>query len=103
MTAHKWQFTARFRKNAFSWQSDKPIQRIKEALSEIKQVAKKDPALAGSGAVLFLEKISPAIEQVDSSSGAIGSMVHRAIDTLVPISAKAPVASSIRQHWLQRL
>ncbi|TAL52254.1 MAG: hypothetical protein EPN89_02250 [Methylovulum sp.] len=103
MTAHKWQFTARFRYHAFGWQSDKPIQRIKEALSEIKQVAKHEPALAAAGAVLFLEKISPAIEQVDSSSGAIGSMVNRAIDTLVPIIAKAAVTPPIRQQWLQRL
>jgi len=42
MTAHKWQFAARFRYHAFGWQSDKPIQRIKEALSEIKLVAKKN-------------------------------------------------------------
>ena len=103
MTAHKWQFVARFRYHAFGWQSDKPIQRIKEALSEIKLVAKKEPELAAAGAVLFLEKISPAIEQVDSSSGAIGSVVSRAIDTLVPIIAKAPVAPSLRQQWLQRL
>ena len=103
MTAHKWQFAARFRHHAFGWQSDKPIQRIKEALSEIKQVAKKEPELAAAGAVLFLEKIAPAIEQVDSSSGAIGTMVNRAIDTLVPIIAKAARAPSIRQQWLQRL
>jgi hypothetical protein len=103
MTAHKWQFVARFRYHAFGWQSDKPIQRIKEAQSEIKRVAKKEPELAAAGAVLFLEKISPAIEQVDSSSGAIGSMVNRAIDTLVPIIAKAPIAPSVRQQWLQRL
>ena len=103
MTTHKWQFVARFRYHAFGWQSDKPLQRIKEALSEIKRVAKQEPALAAEGAVLFLEKISPAIEQVDSSSGAIGSMVSRAIDTLVPIIAKASVAASIKQQWLQRL
>lgn len=103
MTAYKWQFAARFRYHAFGWQSDKPIQRIKEALSEIKRVAKQEPALAAAGAVLFLEKLSPAIQQVDSSSGAIGSMVNRAIDTLVPMIAKATVAPAIRQQWLQRL
>ena len=103
MTAHKWQFAARFRYHAFGWQSGKPIQRIKEALSEIKLVAKKEPELAAAGAVLFLEKISPAIEQVDSSSGAIGSMVNRAIDTLVPMIAKAPIVPSVRQKWLQGL
>ena len=53
MTAHKWQFVARFRYHAFGWQSDKPIQRIKEALSEIKRIAKKEPELAAAGAVLF--------------------------------------------------
>ena len=103
MTAHKWQFVAGFRYHAFGWQSDKPIQRINDALSEIKRVAKKEPELAAAGAVLFLEKISPAIEQVDSSSGAIGSMVNRAIDTLTPMIAKAAIAPSIRKQWLQRL
>ncbi len=100
MTAQKWQFAARFRYHAFGWQSDKPLQRIKEALSEIKRVAKTEPEVAATGAVLFLEKISPAIEQVDSSSGAIGSMVNCAIDTLVPMIAKVPVAPSIKQQWL---
>lgn len=103
MTTHKWQFAARFRSRAFGWRSDKPIQRIKEALKEIKQVAKKEPEVAAAGAVLLLEKISPALEQVDSSSGAIGSWVNRAIETLVPIITKAPVPTSTRQLWLERL
>ena len=67
MTAQKWQFTPKFRRAAFGWKSDAPIQRIKEAISEIKQVSKKEPVLAAEGAVLFLEKLSPAIEQVDGS------------------------------------
>jgi hypothetical protein len=33
--------------------------------------------LAAEGAVLFLEKLAPAIEGVDSSSGSIGSAVNR--------------------------
>jgi hypothetical protein len=32
-----------------------------EALAEIKAVAKKEPVLAAEGAVLFLEKLAPAI------------------------------------------
>ncbi len=35
--------------------------------------------VGGEGAVIFLEKLSPAIEQVDSSSGAIGTAVNNAI------------------------
>ena len=102
-TAYKWQFAPRFRRNAFGWKSDTPIQRIKEALIEIKTVAKKEPVLAAEGAVLFLEKLAPAIEQVDSSSGGIGSAVNRAIETLVPIIAKADAARPVREKWLDRL
>ncbi len=57
-SAHKWQFAPRFRRHAFGWRSDTPIQRIKEALSEIKQVARKEPLLAAEGAVTLLEKLS---------------------------------------------
>lgn len=103
MSAHKWQFNSRFRRHAFGWRSDTPIQRIKDALAEIKAVARKDPVLAAEGAVTLLEKLSPALEQVDSSSGAMGSAVNRAIDTLVPIIAKAEVDQRVRQRWLERL
>jgi len=103
MTTYKWQFAPRFRRNAFGWKSDTPIQRIKEALAEIKAVTKKDPVLAAEGAVLFLEKLVPAIEQVDSSSGGIGSAVNRAIETLVPIISKADVGRAVREKWLDRL
>lgn len=101
--AHKWAFAQRFRRATFGWKSDLPIQRIKEALAEIKQVARIDPVLAAEGAVLLLEKLSPALEHVDSSSGAIGTAVNRAIDTLAPIIAKAAVDVSLRQRWLERL
>lgn len=103
MSAHKWQFSSRFRRHAFGWRSDAPIQRIKEALAEIKQVARKEPLLAAEGAVTLLEKLSPALEQVDSSSGALGSAVNKAIETLVPIIAKADVEARVRQRWLERL
>ncbi len=45
MRAHTWTFAARFRPNAFGWRSDKPILRIKEVISEVKQIARKDPVL----------------------------------------------------------
>ena len=102
-SAHKWQFAPRFRRHAFGWRSDTPIQRIKEALSEIKQVARKEPLLAAEGAVTLLEKLSPALAQVDSSSGALGSAVNKAIDTLVPLIVKADVEPKLRQRWLNRL
>ena len=103
MSAHKWQFASRFRRHAFGWRSDTPVQRIKEAVSEIKQVARKEPVLAAEGAITLLEKLSPALEQVDSSSGALGSAVNKAIDTLVPIIVKADVEPKQQQRWLERL
>jgi hypothetical protein len=103
MTQPKWQFASRFRRHAFGWRSEVPIQRIKEAVAEIKAVAKSDPELAAEGAVKFLEKLSPALEQVDSSSGALGGAVNRAIDSLVPVIAAPAVERRIRQRWLERL
>jgi hypothetical protein len=85
---HRWQFATRFRRNAFGWRSQPAIERVREAVAEIKKAARRDPVLAADGAVLFLEKVSPALEQVDSSSGAIGTTVNYAIEELVSIIAR---------------
>jgi hypothetical protein len=79
------------------------VKRIREAVTEIRRAARKDPVLGTEGAVLLLEKISPAIEQVDGSSGSIGTAVNRAIEALVPIIAGAPVEEDTRDEWLDRL
>jgi len=100
---HKWTFRSRFNRRAFGWRSSLPIKRIREAVSEIKKVARKDMRLAAEGAVIFLEKLSPAIELVDSSSGAIGNAVNKAIEDLVPIIAGAPAEDALREKWLERL
>jgi hypothetical protein len=78
-TKHKWTFAPRFRRQAFGWRFQPAIQRVKEAVAEIKAAARQDPVLGAEGAVLFLEKVSPALEQVDSSSGTIGTAVNNAI------------------------
>jgi hypothetical protein len=103
-TASPWAFRGRLRRSAFGWRGSKPaIARIDEALSEIRAVARHDPALAAEGAVLFLEKISPAVRDVDSSSGALGAATYWAVEALVPIIAAAPVSDAIRAKWLDRL
>ncbi len=91
LAAHKWVFAPRFRRRAFGWRSQPAVQRVREASAETQKVAKRDPALAAAGAVLFLEKVSPALEQVDGSSGAIGTAVNHAIDACARIIAEAPV------------
>ena len=53
--------------------------------------------------MLFLERVSPVLEQVDSSSGAIGIAVNHAIEALVAIIATAPADATTRAGWLERL
>jgi hypothetical protein len=102
-SGHKWQFKARFRRHAFGWKSQPAITRLREAVSEIKRVARTEPIRAAEGVVALLERLSPALENVDSSSGAIGTAVNRAIAELVPVIAEAPADASTRAAWLERL
>ena len=101
--AHKWEFKPRFRRHAFGWKSQPAITRIKQAVAAIKKVAKKEPALAAEGAIVFLERVSPSLEHVDGSSGSIGNAVGHAIAELVPLIANAPVDARQRDSWLERL
>jgi len=101
--AHKWEFKARIRRHSFGWRSQPAIQRIKQAVSEIKKVARKNRVIGAEGAVSLLERISPALENVDSSSGAIGATVNKVIAELAPIVANAPADAKTRDAWLERL
>lgn len=101
--SHRWTFSARFRRHAFGWRSQPAITRIREAVTEIKKIARTDEILGADGAVLLMEKLSPALERVDSSSGAIGTAVNHAIETLVPIIGRAPAPEETRDNWLDRL
>jgi len=47
--------------------------------------------------------VSPALEHVDSSSGAIGTAVYNAIAAFVDIIAAAPADEKTREQWLERL
>jgi len=101
--AHRWEFASRFRRGAFGWKSQPAIQRVRQAVSEIRKVARRDPVLAAEGAVRFLERVSPSLEHVDSSSGAIGTAVNHAIEELVVVIAGAPAVAPTREGWLERL
>lgn len=99
-----WDFRSKWRRSAFGWRGSRlAITRLHEALSEIRAVARRDEALAAEGAVLLLEKVSPALQDVDSSSGALGSAVYSAVDELVPLIAAARVDDATRDRWLERL
>ena len=101
---HTWTFKARLRAHAFGWNgSHLACQRLEEAVKEIKSAAKTDAVLAGDGFVTLAERIWPAFEGVDTSSGALGGAVYRAQNELLPIAIEAPADPATRGKWLDRL
>lgn len=96
MSSCKWVFPARFKAGAYGWKaSSLASQRLREAVSEIKKVAKKDPVSGAEGAVRLMEKLWPALEHVDSSSGALGAAVNGTLDALIPVISKAPADQAL--------
>ena len=96
---HKWTFPARFRTGAYGWKASRlACQRLREAVSEIRKVARKDPAIGAEGAVRLLEKLWPALEYIDSSSGALGSAVYAVLEALIPIIGNNKY-SPVRLFW----
>lgn len=101
---HNWTFKPRLRARAFGWKgSYLACQRLKEAVAEIKRVARADPVTAGDGVVTLLERIWPAFQDIDTSSGALGGAVYWAQDELLPIAIVAPADRKTRDKWLERL
>jgi len=103
-SGHRWTFKARFREGAYGWRgSALASKRLKEAVREIKSVAKSDRMLAAEGAVSLMERLWPALEHIDTSSGALGSAVHQTLEDLIPILISAPADMAMRSAWLERL
>jgi hypothetical protein len=103
-TKHTWTFKPRLRAKAFGWQgSHLACQRLKEAVAEIKKVARVDPVIAGDGVVRLMERIWPSFQDVDTSSGALGGAVYWAQNELLPIAIEAPTDRKTRDKWLDRL
>ena len=101
---HQWIFKSRFRSKAYGWRgSSLAIKRLKEAVSEIKKVARTDAVTAADGAVGLFERFWPSLEQIDTSSGALGSAVHWTQQELLPLVIAAPADRKTRDKWLDRL
>lgn len=100
---HRWQFQPRFRRHSFGWRSQPAVLRVGQAVAEIRKEGRRDPLMGAEGAVILLERLCPALEQVDSSSGAIGNAVDRAVSELVSLIAGAPATATVQEAWLERL
>ncbi len=100
----KWEFKTRFRNKAYGWRGDRlAIKRLKEAVSEIRKAGKSDAAAAADGAIELMERLWPALQQVDGSSGALGNAVHLTLESLIPILIATPSNLETRQKWMERL
>jgi hypothetical protein len=87
---HTWTFRSQLRSRAFGWKgSHLARQPLKEAVTEIKKVARRDPVTAADGIVSLMERIGPPFQDIDTSSGALGSAVYWAQDELLPIAIEA--------------
>ena len=102
--SHRWAFGAGMRARALGWNgSAKAIDRLKLARSEILAVNRVDPVTAAGGVVLLAERIWPAFEQIDTSTGALGTAVRRTLEDLIPVLVDAPADEATRAGWLERL
>ena len=101
---HSWAFKRHIKPNTFIWKSSQiACKRLKEALSEIKAVFKKDSRIAAYGIVDLAERIWPSFEHIDSSSGSLGTTVFNVLTSCVPIFSKADLNLEEREALLERL
>lgn len=102
--SYPWNFRPRFRARALGWRgSSLGVQRLKEALAEIKAVYRSDPVLAAEGAVLVLERIWPAFQAVDTSSGSLGNAVNKTVHELLDLLLTVPADDKTWERWRDRL
>lgn len=101
---HKWAFKPGMRAGACSWKSSaKAIERLKLASTELRAVARTDPTAAAEGVIALAQRIWPAFEHIDTSSGALGNAVCRTLEDLLLILIKAPPDEKTRAKWLVQL
>lgn len=101
---HKWAFKPGMRAGAYSWKSSaKAIERLKSARAEIRAVARTDPTTAAEGVIALAQRIWPAFEHIDTSSGALGNAASRTLEELLPILMVAPADEKTRAKWLEQL
>jgi len=97
-------FKSHFRREAYGWKGTSlAFKRMREAVSEIKKVGRKDPSLAGEGVIELFVRLYPALMHIDGSSGALGTAIHKTIDSLLPVLMEADWDMNTRGKWLAKL
>ena len=94
---HKWALKPAMHAGLYTWRSAaKAVERLKSATSEIKAVNRADPIAAADGVVALAERIWPAFEHIDTSSGSLGGVVYRTLTELVQVLIDAPADEPTR-------
>jgi hypothetical protein len=102
--SHPWGFRQRLRNRAFGWRSSKlAIERLKDALGEIKTVARTEPETAAEGAILLMKRLWPAPQGSDSSSGALGTATTKTVHEPIEILLAALAEGARLECQLDRL
>ena len=100
----KWAFKPKFRAGLYSWNGTaKATKNLRAAVSEIRKAYKKNPLDAVDATIYLMERFWPALEHIDSSSGALGRAVNDAIEKLMPLVIEAPADEQLRRKWTDRL
>ena len=103
-TDRRWHFKAKLKARAYGWRgSALAVTRLREAVAEIKCAARSDRVTAAEGAVALIERLWPAFQDIDTSSGALGTAVARTLDQVLPVLIDAPADHATRARWLERL
>jgi len=64
-------------------------------------MAREDSMHAAEGAIHQMVKLWPALEYIDTPSGALGAAVYKALDAFIPFIVKAPPDDKTRGNgWL---
>lgn len=100
---HQWIFRNRLYQHAVGSRLIQGLKKVDLGIAEIKKIATKDPILAADGAVLFFQRISPALENADVTDPAVTAIVAKAIKQLVPIIGRAEATGKQRKWWLKKL
>ncbi len=64
---------------------------------------RSDAIAAAEGVVALAKRLWPALQEIDTSSGALGNSVNHALKSLLPILIAAPADPTTRRRWLERL
>ena len=81
----RWSFATRFRARGFGVHSSRlACQRIREAMTEIRKVARRDHVLGAEGAVRFTVKLVPAIEQALTRPPELIAAIRRFAERIHP-------------------